>query len=1410
VALSMVTVTGQFEDPSSSPEGGTVTFTPVAMLAGTSTAQPVMVNFSSGPTVGPASITKRLDSSGSFTVSLVATDNAGANPSNWAYQVTAMLGGALPVQQFTCILPASPSSVDFWDLVPASVGQAVDAWPLTGGTLAGTLTLTGSPPMNIASGSAAGYVLTSDASGNAAWSPPVLVVKRAVQWATAGALPSNSYSSGVLTASSNGALAVDGGSPALNDRVLVKDESTTANNGIYTVTAAGSGAAKWSLTRASDMNLGTEVPGAFVFVEGGTANANSGWVVQGAGPFTLGATAISWVQFTGTGEITAGTGLTKSGSTLSLTTPVLIASGGTGQATRQAAINALTNTAGAVSGQVLGYDGTNASFVKDAGVTVKVAAPAGATATDTPNVTAAITRLTTALASGPATLLFQDGVYQIDSNSAVIRSPNTTTVAAGSNGAEPSTWVPGAAGTLTVASATGFPSSGQLWLAASGNTTALISYTGTTSTTFTGCLYLSGSPTGTLATGGSVTGVLSGFTIKGAGGTVIQQAPNRSALPNNTTGDLFIIADCLDFRVEGITFDGMRDTLSPITAVTAAITSGQPSVTVAAGQGAKFLTGQRLNLYGGAGSGEQAQQQTLTVGSVTAGGGSGGGDLVTFTANVTSNYSTVSGAILNDAFGPYGSAGAFLTYYAAGSPSTVAGLSLSGEDQQNGLHLINCQRFVISRVTARNVWTSPLKLGCGTGPQTSVLTNGCSDGIVTGCDLYHGYDQGVSIWISKYITVSGNYIDSPGWAGVSMTMSDLCTVTGNQIKNILYYYAGQAGGGVAVEGGGQNTISGNVITAPSGSTAAGGITIQGWPSSGRFGLSSSNSSWPTLSAFLAQGTTAGTSVQISSSSGMLAGGRYSIFDGYRTESVTVATVVDGTHVTFSETTKFGHASGLYISPRISEENTVTGNTIDLAGAGASVTGIFNRGSVRSLIQANTIRNWTNTGIDLGANSVFCPPGSSIGGDGGQVIGNILAGGATNLPLILAGVSHMRVEGNSVYGTPNSGSNRGIALLGVTDSVITGNNITGINGSDAIRLTQGGPSNVNCARVIVADNVCRRANGAGINAIDAASCVIRGNICGSNVTWGISLTGCTQCTVSGNVCNSNKSGGITLANDGSAAGCSACTVTGNITREDGTGVNVTTGATFTQPHGIVESGNSNNNLFTGNESDSNTSDQLTTAGAGSDVFANVISGALSGVPVVDNLSNVPNPLTARTNLGTSGSATMPSNATAETLPRYACTASSATPSSGLLYVQAITLPAGLLVSNITLCTGNAAKTGGTHGWYALLDSGLVVRAVTADQTDAATVWGANNTLYTLPVVTPYTTTYAGLWYLGVMVAQTSGTMPTWAYAGTYNDGLQTAPYISATSTGSLTTPPSTGTTMDSLTADTNKGFYGYTS
>ena len=120
-----------------------------------------------------------------------------------------------------------------------------------------------------------------------------------------------------LTASSNGALSVDGSTPSVADRILVKDQSTAFQNGIYVVTTVGNGSTAFVLTRATPEDQPAELTGgAFVFVESGTANSDNGYVFTHTGAPTFGTTSLDVAQFSGAGQITAGAALSKSGNTM--------------------------------------------------------------------------------------------------------------------------------------------------------------------------------------------------------------------------------------------------------------------------------------------------------------------------------------------------------------------------------------------------------------------------------------------------------------------------------------------------------------------------------------------------------------------------------------------------------------------------------------------------------------------------------------------------------------------------------------------------------------------------------------------------------------------------------------------------------------------------------------------------------------------------------------------------------------------------------------------------------------------------------------------------------------------------------------------------------------------------------------
>ena len=147
-----------------------------------------------------------------------------------------------------------------------------------------------------------------------------LDIKDSVRVATTANFDSSyNNGAGTLTADANGAISIDGVTLSATNRVLVKDQSTGAQNGIYTVTTVGDGSTAAVLTRATDADSNSEVTGGlFTFVEEGSTNADNAFVLTSVtGTATLGTTTLTFTQFSGAGQITAGDGLAKSGNTLS-------------------------------------------------------------------------------------------------------------------------------------------------------------------------------------------------------------------------------------------------------------------------------------------------------------------------------------------------------------------------------------------------------------------------------------------------------------------------------------------------------------------------------------------------------------------------------------------------------------------------------------------------------------------------------------------------------------------------------------------------------------------------------------------------------------------------------------------------------------------------------------------------------------------------------------------------------------------------------------------------------------------------------------------------------------------------------------------------------------------------------------
>ena len=160
--------------------------------------------------------------------------------------------------------------------------------------------------------------------------------------ATAAALPTCTYNNGTsgvgatLTATANGLLSVDSVAVVVGNRVLVKNQDTQSQNGIYSVTQIGSVSAPFILTRATDYDTPGSTylnvdAGDFTLIVAGATNASTSWVQTTLQPITIGTTSLVFVQFgAGTVIYSNGTGLSLSGTNQFSITNTAVKSGSYG------------------------------------------------------------------------------------------------------------------------------------------------------------------------------------------------------------------------------------------------------------------------------------------------------------------------------------------------------------------------------------------------------------------------------------------------------------------------------------------------------------------------------------------------------------------------------------------------------------------------------------------------------------------------------------------------------------------------------------------------------------------------------------------------------------------------------------------------------------------------------------------------------------------------------------------------------------------------------------------------------------------------------------------------------------------------------------------------------------------------
>ena len=191
-------------------------------------------------------------------------------------------------------------------------------WSFSTALANGTTATTQSASDNSTKVATTAYVTTgiTNALNGLDWKPAVGYASTANQVATNVA--------GVMTYVSTGVNTIDGHTLALNDQVLLKNQTTQADNGIWVVTTAGALGVAGVLTRRSNYNTAAEIqPGDAFYVLNGTVNANTTWV-ETATVVTINSDAITFSQASGPGSIVSGNGITVTGNSVAIDTSVTV------------------------------------------------------------------------------------------------------------------------------------------------------------------------------------------------------------------------------------------------------------------------------------------------------------------------------------------------------------------------------------------------------------------------------------------------------------------------------------------------------------------------------------------------------------------------------------------------------------------------------------------------------------------------------------------------------------------------------------------------------------------------------------------------------------------------------------------------------------------------------------------------------------------------------------------------------------------------------------------------------------------------------------------------------------------------------------------------------------------------------
>ncbi|MEU1496044.1 right-handed parallel beta-helix repeat-containing protein [Streptomyces sp. NPDC005732] len=471
------------------------------------------------------------------------------------------------------------------------------------------------------------------------------------------------------------------------------------------------------------------------------------------------------------------------------------------------------------------------------------------------------------------------------------------------------------------------------------------------------------------------------------------------------------------------------------------------------------------------------------------------------------------------------------------------------------------------------------------------------------------------------------------------------------------------------------------------------------------------------------------------------------------------------------------ASGVYY-----DDISVTGCRID----GTLQEGIHGYGWRRAVIADNII---TSTGM-AGIKCTVPDPataGYALTPHSIDVHGNVIESNASEAAAQIIGFATALYRGVAIVGNTSRSSGSVGFRADYTSGPVIADNIVDAAAGTGIFAQFGSDATLS-------GNSLRNV---GSNALNVTGCVggavVGNSVNGTSSNFGVFIgqagdgTSATDVLVSGNTITAPASSGIRLS-----TGAARCTVTGNrVKKGSGAATSALSMAATATDCTII------GNDFSGNSWSAATAMSVSTA-------APVTGpGSMQALP---GSNQVDTDLTPQSAL----EAAMRPSGRYETTSRLRLGTSS-TPTSGTLYLVPIWLPKGLVISNITFASGGTAAVTPTNWWFTLHDSTKKALARTADQTTAA--WAAN-TLMTKAIAqttagsaSTYTTTYAGLHYLGVMIK--ASTNPSLISEGSMPDVIASpSPGLGGTDAGLSTPPTVSGAGFTAGAFGTGSGILAY--